>query len=68
MLEKTIILRDFASVREFFGIAASEPYDIELSLGKKTVNAKNADEVFALDLTKPLLMTAHCETCGELLK
>ena len=68
MLEKTIIFRDFTAVKDFFEIAASEPYDIELSFGKKTVNAKNINEVFSLDLTKPLLMTAHCESSGELLK
>lgn len=68
MIEKTIILKDFTSLKSFFEIAADEPYDIELTLGKKTVNAKNVNDVFSLDLTKPLLMTAHCESCGELLK
>ena len=68
MLEKTILLKDFSAVKSFFEIATDEPYDIELTLGKKTANAKIIDEVFSLDLTKPLLMTAHCESCGELLK
>ncbi|MBO4694035.1 MAG: HPr family phosphocarrier protein [Clostridia bacterium] len=68
MLEKTIVLKDFNSVKEFVEIANSEPYDIELMYGKYTVNAKSIMGVFSLDLTKPVVCVAHCDTPGEFLR
>ena len=67
MIEKTIYLRDFDSVKRFIEIAQSKPYDIELMYKNKTVDAKDANAIFSLDLTKPLVLVAHCETAGELL-
>ncbi len=68
MLEKTIFLKDFSSVKEFVEIANDEPYDIELMYGKYVINAKSIMGVFSLDLTKPVIMVAHCETPGELMR
>ena len=68
MLEKTIILQDFNAVKEFVEIANSKDYDIELMYGKYVINAKSIMGVFSLDLTKPLVMVAHCECAGELLR
>lgn len=67
MIEKTIALKNYSSVKEFIAIANSKSYDIELMYKNKTVNAKDAGGVFSLDLTKPLVMVAHCQTAGELL-
>ena len=66
MLEKTIILKDFEAVKNFVDIANEKPYDIELLSGKYVVNAKSIMGVFSLDLTKPVVMTAHCEDGTEL--
>ncbi len=68
MFEKTIFLKDFSSVKEFVEIANSEPYDIELMYGKYVINAKSIMGVFSLDLTKPVIMVAHCEAPGELMR
>ena len=68
MLEKTIILQDFNAVKEFVEIANSKDYDIERMYGKYVINAKSIMGVFSLDLTKPLVMVAHCECAGELLR
>ncbi|MBR4762024.1 MAG: HPr family phosphocarrier protein [Clostridia bacterium] len=67
MVEKTLIFKDFGSIKRFVEIADSKPYDIELSYGKKTVNAKDISQVFSLDLTKPIVCVAHCENPGEFL-
>ena len=67
MLEKNIFLKDFEAVKRFIEVVNSKPYDIELSLGDTTVNAKSINDVFSLDLTKPMKLTAHCENSGELL-
>ena len=67
MIEKTITLKNYNSVKEFIEIANSKPYDIELMYKNKTVNAKDTSGVFSLDLTKPIVMVAHCQSAGELL-
>ena len=68
MLEKTVILKDFAAVKEFVEIANSKDYDIELMYGKYVINAKSIMGVFSLDLTKPLVCVAHTESTGEFLR
>ena len=67
MLEKTIIFKDFESVKKFVDIVSAKPYDIELLSGKYVINAKSIMGIFSLDLTKPLVMVAHTDTHGELL-
>ncbi len=66
MLEKTLILNNFEEVKRFVDLASSKDYDIELMSGKYIVNAKSIMGVFSLDLTKPVIMAAHCENVAEL--
>ena len=66
MFEKTIMLKSFEDVKSFVDIACSKDYDIELMSGKYTVNAKSIMGVFSLDLTKPIVMVAHCDMMAEL--
>lgn len=68
MLEKTLLLDNLDKVRQFSAIASSKDYDIELSSGKYIVNAKSIVGIFSLDLTKPVVMTAHCQLMAELSK
>ena len=68
MLEKTIMLENFDSVKKFVDFANTKEYDIELLSGKYVVNAKSIMGVFSLDLTKPLVMVAHTENTIELAK
>lgn len=65
MFEKTIMLNSFEDVKKFVDIACSKDYDIELLSGKYIVNAKSIMGVFSLDLTKPLVVAAHCENNAE---
>lgn len=65
MFEKTIMLKSFEDVKKFVDIASSKSYDIELMSGKYIVNAKSIMGVFSLDLTKPLVVVAHCENVAE---
>ena len=66
MFETTIMLKNFEAVKEFVDIANSKDYDIELMSGKYIVNAKSIMGVFSLDLTKPMVLVAHCDTSAEL--
>ena len=66
MLEKMIMLDNLGSVRDFADIAGQKDYLIELSSGGKRVNGNSIEEIFTLDLTKPIKMTAHCEMVAEI--
>ena len=66
MLEKTLILNSFNEVKSFVDLANTKDYDIELVSGKYVVNAKSIMGVFSLDLTKPVVMVAHCQNVAEL--
>ena len=61
MAERVLLLNDIELVRNFVGEAMLQKFDIELSSGKYTVDAKSIMGIFSLDLTKPVTMTAHCE-------
>lgn len=67
MIEKTITLNNYNSIKKFVEITKTKPYDIELMYKNKTVNAKDINAIFSLDLTKPLVLVAHCDSAGELL-
>ncbi|MCQ2478920.1 MAG: HPr family phosphocarrier protein [Clostridia bacterium] len=60
MLEKTLILSNIDDVKSFVELANTKDYDIEIMSGKYVVNAKSIMGIFSLDLTKPVVMVAHC--------
>ncbi len=66
MFEKTIMLKSIDDVKRFVDLANTKEYDIELMSGKYIVNAKSIMGVFSLDLTKPLVMVAHCDMVAGL--
>ena len=59
--ERVLLLNDIELVKQFVAHAMMQNFDIELSSGKYTVDAKSIMGIFSLDLTKPVKMTAHCE-------
>ena len=61
MAERVLLLNDIDVVRRFVGEAVLQKFDIELSSGKYTVDAKSIMGIFSLDLTKPVTVIAHCE-------
>lgn len=68
MLEQKLFFNNLEEIKEFVNIANTKDYDIELISTKYVVNAKSIMGVFSLDLTKPVLMRAHCDKNGELIK
>jgi phosphotransferase system HPr-like phosphotransfer protein len=67
LLEKTIVLGQIEDVKKFVNIAMSKNYDIDLTSGKYTVNAKSIMGIFSLDLTKPIVLLAHCDSDDKLI-
>jgi len=66
MFEISLMLKSFDDVKKFVDIANNFDFDIELLSGKYVVNAKSIMGVFSIDLTKPIMMRAHCENSTEI--
>ncbi|MDD4698959.1 MAG: HPr family phosphocarrier protein [Oscillospiraceae bacterium] len=67
MLKRTIVLGQIEDVKKFVNIAMGKNYDIDLTSGKYTVNAKSIMGIFSLDLTKPIVMIAHSDSDDKFL-
>lgn len=63
----TIKLATVDDIRKLVDTVSTCPYDIELSSGSYTVDAKSIMGIFGLDLSKPIELTAYSDQCKELL-
>ncbi|MCQ2449163.1 MAG: HPr family phosphocarrier protein [Clostridia bacterium] len=68
MLEKKLLLNNMDKLRRFVAIASKQSYDVELVSGRFHADGKSMLGIFALDLTRPVSMVAHGESCGDLLR
>ena len=65
-MTKEILLSRIEDVKAFVNFAMTRDYDIELSSGRYTVDAKSIMGIFSLDLTRPMTMNAHTEADADL--
>lgn len=68
MLKEKLLLDNISKVRDFVALANTKDYEIMLFEGDKAADAKQIAQVFGLDLTKPLHMTANCEMVAEFVR
>lgn len=68
MKSVTISLRLAEKVKDFVGTVNKYPYDIDLRSGRFLVDAKSLLGIFSLDLSKPLVLEIHSESCDDLLR
>ena len=54
-------------VKKFVNIVNKYPYDIDLRSGRFVVDAKSILGIFSLDLSKPIVLEVHSDTCTDLL-
>ena len=52
--------RSFEDVRDFVFLSMTRPYDITVSNGNHTVDAKSLMVMFSLDYSRPLEVRADC--------
>ena len=52
--------RSFEDVRDFVFLAMAQPYDITVSNGDHTVDAKSLMVMFSLDYSRPLEVRGDC--------
>ena len=55
------------SVKKFVNVVNRYPFDIDLRSGRFVIDAKSILGIFSLDLSKPIVMEVHSDTCAELL-
>ncbi len=62
MVKAVIKLVSIDDVKEFVKKANEADYDIDLSLGKYTVDAKSIMGIFSLDLSREIGLTVHSDS------
>ena len=62
-----ISLQMASSVKEFVNIVQKYAYDIDLRSERYVVDAKSILGIFSLDLSKPINVEIHSDTCDDLI-
>lgn len=62
-----ISLQMASSVKEFVNIVQKYAYDIDLRSDRYVVDAKSILGIFSLDLSKPINVEIHSDTCDDLI-
>ena len=62
-----ISLQMAQNVKEFVRIVQDYPYEIDLKSDKYVVDAKSILGIFSLDLSKPVTVEIHSDSCDGLI-
>ena len=62
-----ISLQMAQNVKDFVSIVQEYPYEIDLRSGKYVVDAKCILGIFSLDLSKPVTVEIHSDSCDDLI-
>ena len=66
-MKKCVIqLLSIKDVRQFVDAVTKYDVEIDLSSGRYVVDAKSIMGIFSLDLSKPIMVEIHSETCDDL--
>ena len=55
-----VAFRAFEDVRDFVSLALTQPYDLTVSSGNRTVDAKSMMVMFSLDYSRPVEVRGAC--------
>jgi phosphotransferase system HPr-like phosphotransfer protein len=55
------------SVKRFVSIVSKYPYEIDLRSGRFVIDAKSLLGIFSLDLSKPIVLEVHSDSCADLI-
>ena len=62
-----ISLQMAQNVKDFVSILQEYPYEIDLRSEKYVVDAKSILGIFSLDLSKPVTVEIHSDSCDDLI-
>ena len=60
MVSFNVMLNSINSVKDFVNTVNRYDFDVDLTSGRYVVDAKSIMGIFSLDLSKPILLEAHC--------
>ncbi len=61
-----VLLSSINDVKNFVNVVSRFDYDIDLSSGRYIVDAKSIMGIFSLDLSKPIAVEIHSDSCDDL--
>lgn len=67
MKREMIMLKTINDVKAFVNSVVKCDFDVDLTSGRYTVDAKSIMGIFSLDLSKPLTMEVHSDDCAGFL-
>lgn len=67
MINTKIFLKTINDVNDFVNTVKNFSFDIDLLSGRYVVDAKSIMGIFSLDLSKPINVEIHCDSCDDLL-
>lgn len=67
MVQVKVQLDTITKVKDFVNTLVACPFDVDLTSGRYVIDAKSIMGIFSLDLTKPINLTIHCDSCDDLL-
>lgn len=65
MAKYQVKLNSVEKAKEFCTLASKQDFDIDLMLGRYTVDAKSIMGIFSLDLSKPIDCVLHTESLTD---
>lgn len=68
MKKFTVCLSSINDVKNFVNAVTKYDYEVDLISGRYVVDAKSIMGIFSLDLSKPIEVEAHCDTCDDLME
>lgn len=66
MITFNVMLGSINDVKNFVNIVSKHDYEIDLSSGRYVVDAKSIMGIFSLDLSKPIKVQIHADSCDAL--
>ena len=67
MKREMIMLKTINDVKAFVNSVVKCDFDVDLTSGRYTVDAKSIMGIFSLDLSKPLTMEIRSDDCADFL-
>ncbi len=65
MKKTEVILSNIQDIRDFVNIVIMVDYDVDLTQGRYTIDAKSIMGIFSLDLLTPITVVAHTEYADD---
>ena len=63
-----IMLNTINDVKKFVNIVSKYDFDVDLIFGRYAIDAKSIMGIFSLDLSKPIKLNVHSDSCDAFIE